>query len=136
VDRKALINGLYVVVAILAIFAIQSWWIESQQVETIPYSQFDQMMDAGKIKSVRVTDKYITGTLKETPPDGRSRFVTVRVEPSLAKQLEERGITVEGAVDNNLIREFCPGFCRCFYSSAYGPFLSAASPRRRAWAAS
>jgi len=62
-------------------------------------------MGAGKIKSVRVTDKYITGTLKETPPDGRSRFVTVRVEPSLAKQLEEHGITVEGAVENNLIRD-------------------------------
>ena len=102
-DRKALINGWYIVAAVLAVFAIQSWWIESQQVETIPYSQFEQMMDAGKIKSVRVTDKYITGTLKETPPDGRSRFVTVRVEPGLAKQLEEHGITVEGAVENNLI---------------------------------
>ena len=89
----------------LAVFAIQSWWIESQQVETIPYSQFEQMMDAGKIRDVRVTDKYITGTLKETPPDGRSRFVTVRVEPGLAKQLEEHGITVEGAVENNLIRD-------------------------------
>jgi cell division protease FtsH len=105
VDRKALINGWYIVTAVLAVFAIQSWWIESQQVETIPYSQFEQMMGAGKIKSVRVTDKYITGTLKETPPDGRSRFVTVRVEPSLAKQLEEHGIAVEGAVENNLIRD-------------------------------
>jgi len=105
VDRKALINGWYIVAAVLAVFAIQSWWIESQQFETIPYSQFEQMIDAGKIKSVRVTDKYITGTLKETPPDGRSRFVTVRVELGLAKQLEEHGITVEGAVENNLIRD-------------------------------
>ncbi len=104
-NRKALINGWYIVAAILAVFAIQNWWIESQQVETIPYSEFQQMVDAGKIKSVRVTDKYITGTLKQTPPDGRNRFVTVRVEPSLAKQLEERGITVEGAVENNLIRD-------------------------------
>ena len=63
------------------------------------------MMDAGKIRSVRATDKYITGTLKETPPGGRGRFVTIRVEPGLAKQLEERGISVEGAVENNLIRD-------------------------------
>jgi len=104
-DRKALINGWYIVAAILAMFAIQSWWIESQQVETIRYSQFQQMMDAGKIRSVRATDKYITGTLKETPPGGPSRFVTIRVEPGLAKQLEERGISVEGAVENNLIRD-------------------------------
>jgi hypothetical protein len=45
-------------------------------------SQFEQMIDAGKIQSVRVTDKYITGTLKETPPDGRKLFVTIRVEPT------------------------------------------------------
>lgn len=77
-DRKALINGWYIVVALLAVFAIQSLWIESQQVETIPYRQFQQLVDAGKIKSVRVTDKYITGILKETPPDGRSRFVGSR----------------------------------------------------------
>lgn len=51
-DKKALISGWYVVAAILAIFASQSWWIESQQVETIPYSQFEQMMVAGKVKSV------------------------------------------------------------------------------------
>lgn len=31
--------------------------------------------------------------------------LSVRVEPGLAKQLEERGITVEGAVENNLVRD-------------------------------
>jgi cell division protease FtsH len=105
VDRKTQINGWYVVAAVLAVLAIQHWWITNQQVETIPYSQFEEMIDAGKVQSVRVTDKYITGTLKETPPDGRKRFVTVRVEPSLAKRLAERGISVEGAVENNLIRD-------------------------------
>jgi cell division protease FtsH len=105
VDKKTQINGGYVVAAVLAVLAIQHWWIESQQFETIPYSQFEQMIDAGKIQSVRVTDKYVTGTLKETAPDGRKRFVTVRVEPALAKRLSERGITVEGAVENNLIRD-------------------------------
>ena len=104
-DKKTQINGGYVVAAVLAVLAIQHWWIESQQFETIPYSQFEQMIDAGKIQSVRVTDKYVTGTLKETAPDGRKRFVTVRVEPALAKRLSERGITVEGAVENNLIRD-------------------------------
>jgi cell division protease FtsH len=105
VDKKAQINGWYIVAAVLAVLAIQQWWIERQQVETIPYSQFEEMIDAGKIQSVRVTDKYVTGTLKEAPPDGRRRFVTVRVEPALAKRLAERGITVEGGVENNLVRD-------------------------------
>ncbi|MDP2619402.1 MAG: ATP-dependent zinc metalloprotease FtsH [Hyphomicrobiales bacterium] len=104
-DRKAQINGWYLVAAMLAVLAIQQWWITSQQVETIPYSQFERLVDAGQIESVRVTDKYITGTLKETLPDGRKRFVTVRVQPELARRLTERGIAVEGAVENNLIRD-------------------------------
>jgi len=103
VDRRIQINGWYLVAAVLAILAIQQWWIGSHQVETIPYSQFEELIDAGKIQSVRVTDKYITGTLKEAQPDGRKRFATVRVDAALAKRLAERGITVEGGVDNNLV---------------------------------
>jgi cell division protease FtsH len=68
--QETQINGWYIVMAVLAVLAIQQWWVERQQVETIPYSQFEEMIDAGKIQSVRVTDKYVTGTLKETPPDG------------------------------------------------------------------
>jgi cell division protease FtsH len=56
-DRKAQINGWYLVAAILAVLAIQHWWIESRQVETIPYSQFAEMIDAGKLRDVRVGDK-------------------------------------------------------------------------------
>jgi ATP-dependent Zn protease len=98
-DRKAQINGWYLVAAMLAVLAIQHWWIESRQVETIPYSQFEEMIDAGKIEDVHISDKYISGTLKEAVPDDRKRFVTVRVEPMLAKRLAERGVTVTGAVE-------------------------------------
>jgi cell division protease FtsH len=104
-NRTIQINAWYLVAAVFAVLAIQQWWIERQQVETIPYSQFEEMIDAGKIQNVRVTDKYITGTLKEAPPDGRKRFATVRVDPTLSKRLAERGVTVEGAVENNLIRD-------------------------------
>lgn len=133
-NKKAQINGWYIVAAVLAVLAIQQWWIERQQVETIPYSQFEEMIDAGKIQSVRVTDKYVTGTLKETPPDGRKRFVTVRVEPALAKRLAERGITVEGRSRTISFATFYRGSSLPWCSSAYGPSSSVASPKSRAWA--
>ena len=135
-DRKAQINGWYLVAAILAVLAIQHWWIESRQIETIPYSQFEEMIDAGRIQDVRVSDKYITGTLKEAAPDSRKRFVTVRVEPMLAKRLTERGVTVTGAVENNLVRDILCGSCPCCSSSGSGPSSSGVSPRSRAWPAS
>lgn len=104
-DKKAQIYGWYIVGAVFAVLAIQQWWTESQQVETIPYSRFEEMVDAGKVQDVRITDKYITGNLKEPAVDGRKRFVTVRVEPTLAKRLAERGIAVTGAIENNLVRD-------------------------------
>ena len=88
-DRKAQINGWYLVAAILAVLAIQHWWIESRQVETIPYSQFEEMIDAGRLRDVRVGDKYITGTLKEA--DGQKRFVTVRVRETSSAGLSYPG---------------------------------------------
>jgi hypothetical protein len=54
VDRKALSNGWYIVAAVLAVFAIQSWWIESQQVETIPYRPL-RVDDGRGMVSTRVT---------------------------------------------------------------------------------
>ena len=42
VDKKTQIDGWYVVAAVLAVSAIQQWWIERQQVETTPYSYFEK----------------------------------------------------------------------------------------------
>jgi cell division protease FtsH len=90
---------------VFAILLIQQWWIQSQQVETIPYSQFDALVEAGKVNDVYVTDRHIKGTLKEALPDGRSRFVTTRVEPALAGKLAERGVTVTGVIESTLLRD-------------------------------
>ena len=63
------------------------------------------MIDGGKIQTVQVTNKYITGALKEPLPDGRKHFVTVRVDPALAARLAQHGISVKGGVENNVIRD-------------------------------
>jgi len=104
-DRKTQLNLWYALAALIAIALIQRWWIESQQVETIPYSQFESLVEAGKVKDVYVTDQFIRGTLKEPIPDGRSRFVTTRVEPALAEKLAARGVSVTGVVESTLLRD-------------------------------
>jgi cell division protease FtsH len=103
-DRKAQLNIWYAIAAMFAVLLIQ-WWIQAQQVETLPYSQFEALVEAGKVKEVYVTEKHIKGTLKEALTDGRTRFVTTRVEPALAERLAERGVTVTGVIESTLLRD-------------------------------
>jgi len=50
---------------------IQYLWVQYTQIETIPYSQFEQLLDQNKISEVLVGSDTIQGTLKEPFPDGR-----------------------------------------------------------------
>ena len=104
-DRKLQLNLWYALAAMIAVVLIQRWWIETQQVETIPYSQFEALVEAGKVKEVYVTDQFIRGTVKEPIPDGRTRFVTTRVEPALAEKLAAHGVSVTGVVESTLLRD-------------------------------
>ena len=134
-NRKIQINGWYLVAAVFGVLAIQQWWIESQQVETLPYSRFEQMLDAGKIQSVRITDKYITGTLKEAPPGDRTHFITVQWARRSPKESRIGASQLKVVSRTTLFGTFSPGFCLSCSSSASGPFSYAGSPRSRAWEA-
>ncbi len=104
-DKKAQINIWYAVVAVLVILFVQQWWMQRQQVETISYSEFETLVKAGKVKDVSVTERHIRGTLKEPLPDGRTLFVTTRVEPALSERLAERGVTVTGVIETTVLRD-------------------------------
>jgi len=104
-DRKTQLNVWYAVAAVLAVFFIRQQWIQSQQVETIAYSRFESLVAEGRVKDVYITDRFIRGTLKEPAADGRSRFVTVRVEPELAEKLAARGVNVTGVEEDTLLRD-------------------------------
>jgi len=105
VDRKTQLNLWYALVAVLAVLTFQRWWAESQRVETIPYSQFVALVEQGQVKEAYVTDQFIRGTLKAPIPDGRTLFITTRVEPELAEKLAAHGVTVTGVVESTWLRD-------------------------------
>ena len=82
---------------------IQYVWLVYTQVETIPYSQFEQLLNENKISEVLVGHDFIQGTLKQPLPDGRKLFYTVRVDPALADMLKAHGVTITGAPSNNFL---------------------------------
>src|SRR5262249_44823695 len=66
-------------------------------VDTIPYSQFEQLVDRSKIAEVLVGQETVQGILKERFPDGRKMFYAVRVQPELADKLRAHSVVITGA---------------------------------------
>jgi len=80
-DRKRNFVTWYLLAAMIGIFLFQFLWIKYLQVETVPYSRFNQLVNDGKVDEVTVSQDSIRGTLKQALPDGRREFVTNRVDP-------------------------------------------------------
>jgi cell division protease FtsH len=105
-DPKAKFNLWYVVAAIAGVILLQSLLIQSQQVDTIPYSEFDAYLKEGRVGEIVVTENYIKGTLKPQNGAEERRFVTNRVESQLAEELNQYGVTYTGAQESTFLRDF------------------------------
>ncbi|MBL4721755.1 MAG: ATP-dependent zinc metalloprotease FtsH [Alphaproteobacteria bacterium] len=102
-EKKTQINVWYFLVAIWAIVLLQNWWSDNQAVETIPYSEFQDLLRNNLIAEIGIADRYIRGTLKSPTLEGASRIYTLRVEPDLARDLEKYNITFTGIVESKFI---------------------------------
>src|SRR6516162_8380630 len=102
-ERKHHFAIWYIFAAFLGVMLIQFLWLRFTEVETIPYSQFEQLLDENKIARVLVGQETVQGALKEPLPDGRKEFYTVRVEPGLADKLRAHGVDVTGAPSSTIL---------------------------------
>jgi cell division protease FtsH len=93
------------VIAFLAVTALQQLWTTLAQTETMPYSEFEQLVSAKQVSDVVVSANSIQGTLKSPLPDGKTQFATVRVDPAIADKLEAAGVKVSGAPPSGLLGE-------------------------------
>ncbi len=100
-DKKSHFNAWYVMIAVLAMLVVQAVIQETRQTEYLPYSQFQSDLKGGKIDELTITESRIIGTLKDAGPNEPSRFVTTRVEPSFADELEKYGVKFKGGSDEN-----------------------------------
>ncbi|HEY7609827.1 MAG TPA: ATP-dependent zinc metalloprotease FtsH [Alphaproteobacteria bacterium] len=103
-EPKTKFNVWYLVLAVLGVLVLQYFYVQSQEVEPIPYSTFERYLNDGKIKSIAITDRHITGEFK-APQDGKSRFVTTRVDPDFAAKLDQKGVEFRGVVESTLFRD-------------------------------
>ncbi|ACB94873.1 ATP-dependent zinc metalloprotease FtsH [Beijerinckia indica] len=86
----------YIFAAIGGVLLMQWVFASYSQVETIPFSRFDQLVIENKVAEVMVGQDTIQGTLKEPLPSGKKEFVTTRVNAELADKLAAHGVSVTG----------------------------------------
>jgi cell division protease FtsH len=104
-DRKTKINIWYIVAALVGFFLLQTFYQSSKEYTTIPYSQFQALLDQNKIDKIWVGQDTIQGTLKEPEKNGLKQFVTTRVDPKLAAELNQHHVTYFGEAPNTWLTD-------------------------------
>ncbi|OYQ26840.1 cell division protein FtsH [Pseudomonas mandelii] len=95
-------NLSYFAIAFVVLTLVQFLFIERRVVQSIPYSQFLQLLSEQKVSDLRIEKDQISGKLQE-PIDGRLQFSTVRVDPALASDLAHSGVGFTGINENTFL---------------------------------
>ncbi|WP_420840895.1 ATP-dependent zinc metalloprotease FtsH [Bradyrhizobium quebecense] len=90
------------VVVALGSLVLEWAWISYDRVDTIPFSQFEQLVAAGRVAEVTVESDTIQGKVKDKLSSGNSFFMTARVDPALAEKLIAKGVVVRGVPSGGL----------------------------------
>src|SRR6266566_9386393 len=104
-DKQTRFHVGYWVAAMIGLLVVQYVYVTTQRVAPIPYSQFQQLLRDGKVAEIAVSDRYIQGKLKEPLPNGKSQFVTTRIDPPFADELQKYGVTYTGEVESTLLQD-------------------------------
>jgi cell division protease FtsH len=103
--KNARFNILFAVLAVIVVFVIQYLMANASQIAVIPYSEYQQLLQQGKVESVGISDRTIQGTLKEPLKGGQKQFVTTRVDPDIAQQLEKYHVKFTGQIESTFTRD-------------------------------
>ncbi|MGZ3825944.1 MAG: ATP-dependent metallopeptidase FtsH/Yme1/Tma family protein, partial [Bdellovibrio sp.] len=98
-------NNVFLMFVIFVLFFwLQSMWIQSKKVANIPYSEFESLLKTKGIDNLVVSEKFIRGQFKKTE-NGKTEFVTVRMEPDMAKELADSGVAYTREMESGFFRE-------------------------------
>ena len=92
----------YVLMAVMGVLLLQDFWMRRQAVATIPYSEFQKLVREDKIGSVVIGPNQLSGEFKEAI-GGKKRFLAVRVDADIAKELDQHGVEYRGQFESTLV---------------------------------
>jgi cell division protease FtsH len=97
----------YVLLGVWVVLIIQSYIASMFAAQVIPYSQFLNLLKAGKIVEVAVTANQIQGkmTVDGGTPGETKVFKTIRVDPELSTLLEQYKVIFKGEIESTFLRD-------------------------------
>ncbi|MFN7087527.1 MAG: ATP-dependent zinc metalloprotease FtsH [Burkholderiales bacterium] len=104
-EQKTQWNMIYWFVAAFLLLLLQDWWQAARTVEPVPYSEFEQALQDGRVAEVLVSDKALTGKLKSPDAKGKTVIVATRVEPDLAARLSQYHVPYARVVESTFLRD-------------------------------
>jgi len=102
-DRRRAINIWYVILAVFGVILLQNFLSQTEHVKTIPYSEFEQYLKEGRLSEVTITSKYIQGTLTGGEGTQPHHVIANRVDPALAKRLEQYNVPFSAVAENTFL---------------------------------
>jgi cell division protease FtsH len=104
-NKKTKFNIWYVFIAVWGVLLLHSLWMQTRQIEQIPYSQFEMYLKEGRVEEVQIGQDYIQGTLKDPAEGQLQKFITIRVDPEFADKLAAHHVKFAGEVENTLVHD-------------------------------
>jgi cell division protease FtsH len=105
--REFKFDLLFFLAMIFAVVLIRDLWVGQSHLKTIPYSEFQSLLDKGEVKDLIVGRNRIIGAYKASGEGGKPQhFATVRVEPQIADELTKRNIQFAGEPEPGVFENF------------------------------
>jgi cell division protease FtsH len=104
-DKKTQFNIWYWIAAFVGLLLLQYMFAATQLTARISYSEFENYLRAGQIAEVQVSDNFVQGSFRQPLEGGETLFVTTRVDPNFAAQLQQYDVAVTGQIEDTLLRD-------------------------------
>ena len=104
-DKKTTFNVWYFAAALAGILLLQGFIASFSGPKPIAYSEFQQLLRDGRVAEVAVSNRFISGALKEPFATGETRFTTTRVDEDFAEQLGKYNVKVSGQIESTFLRD-------------------------------
>jgi cell division protease FtsH len=104
-EKKHKFSLWYVLLGVWLVLLLHNMIASALMVETIPYSEFIKHLKEGKVTEIAISENDIQGRMitSADSSDKGTLFRTVRVDPDIARLLDENDVTYSGRIESNFL---------------------------------